>query len=458
MSALAQSNNASSSVTAINANARIDYILRFSKHLVLVLDELQEGYADISGQFLSALPESHNAAYLALSPKLNDIQIRCRLIEQLFNGAPFDPEQPLLANILGLSSTAKNPITIVIENAHFMSLQIMYELSQLADSAKKTNREFNVVLTGEMSAGKIIAANQMLFSQKVSMVSAQTGQLISSTSDLFKETSSPFALTQFQKIMVSILLLSFACAGVIYTLYQREVLSFSGISAVISSAKQSILSEDEFVVDQPTLQSSSKENTASLTPADELTEALSATNDEILSAITNDAIVELEPLPASPADIFSALLNENGTTQESMDSNVAEKPILKVEEDSIESLAEEVVYIPQPPALPEESAKYYEQLDFGHVIQYITLSYTSEDQILGLVESFSKQHEDFRFKYYLRSTGENEMVVITSEFFAEKGEARIELNTLPPALTAYSPWIKTISAIKQEIAEFKRSQ
>lgn len=458
MSALAQSNNSSSSVTAINANARIDYILRFSKHLVLVLDEFQEGYADISGQFLSALPESHNAAYLALSPKLNDIQIRCRLIEQLFSGAPFDPEQPLLANILGLSSATKNPITIVIENAHFMSLQIMYELSQLADSAKKTNREFNVVLTGEASAGKLVSANQMLFSQKVSMVSAQTGQLISSSSDIFKESSSIYTFTQFQKLTAIILLLSLASAGAIYTLYQREALSFSGLNEAFASAKQSIMSTDEFVVDKNVVSTQLIKDEPILSPAEEMTAALSATNDEILSAITNDNIGEGTVPIATPADINSVLLSENNDLEPSTINEPIAALVSESDNAMLDVLVDDIVYTPLPPVAPKESDKYYTSLDFGHVIQYITLSYTSQEQVVGLVEAFSKQHEDFRFKYYLRSINNNNMVVITSEFFADKNEARIELDTLPPELAVHSPWIKTIGAIKQEIAEFKRSQ
>ncbi len=460
MSALVESNstNSSSSVTSINANARIDYILRFSKHLVLVLDELGEGYSDISGQFLTALPDSHNAAYLSLSPKLNDIQVRCRLIEQLFNGVPFDPEQPLLANILGLSTKSKNPISIVIENAHHLSLQIMYELSQLADSAKKTGRDFNVVLTGEVAAGKLVAANPMLFSQKVSMVSAQTGQLISSNSDLFKDPVSRFTLTGYKKFFLVMALLTLVGASVIYSLYQRENFAFSDVGAMINSVKQDLLETDQLVEGKAV--NSSAEKDIESKQIESLTPDLSASNNEILTAITHKLSAPTEELSiATPIDVYSALSNDTAqiptfANEETLTSNEAGME----NEPQTELILEDEVYIAPRPMTPAESGTYYTELDFGHVIQYITMTYNSEDQIIGLVDSFSQQHEDFRFKYYLRTINDKKTIVITSEFFVNKEEARIELNTLPTALSTYRPWIKSISAIKQEIAQFKRSQ
>lgn len=86
MSALAHAieSNAPESVTTISTNARVDYILRFSKHAVLVVDQDESIYSQVASQFLGSLDNDHNAAFITISPKLNDIQIRCRIVEQLF--------------------------------------------------------------------------------------------------------------------------------------------------------------------------------------------------------------------------------------------------------------------------------------------------------------------------------------------------------------------------------------
>ena len=55
------------SVTKISANARIDYILRFSKQAIIVVDESTEQNGQITNQFIATIPEQHNAAYISLS-------------------------------------------------------------------------------------------------------------------------------------------------------------------------------------------------------------------------------------------------------------------------------------------------------------------------------------------------------------------------------------------------------
>ena len=44
--------NDNTSVTKISAHARIDYILRFSKQAILVIDESVEQNAALSGKFI----------------------------------------------------------------------------------------------------------------------------------------------------------------------------------------------------------------------------------------------------------------------------------------------------------------------------------------------------------------------------------------------------------------------
>ncbi len=104
-------------VTSISVTARIDYIQRFSKQVVLVIDQDVDIYTQATRQFLVSLSKEKttqdtNVAFVSASTKLNDIQMRCRLIEQLFANTLFDPEKSLAVSILRVSKQSKESITI----------------------------------------------------------------------------------------------------------------------------------------------------------------------------------------------------------------------------------------------------------------------------------------------------------------------------------------------------------
>ena len=131
--------NQNAHLTNISVNARIDYILRFSKHLVIVTGEESVDYSPVTSQFLANLNSAHNAAFIAASAQLHDIQIRSRLIEQLFTNVLFDPEQPLAVSLINLVKTKPQKVSIAIEHGQYLSIQILHELTQLAEIAKKSN-------------------------------------------------------------------------------------------------------------------------------------------------------------------------------------------------------------------------------------------------------------------------------------------------------------------------------
>ena len=177
-------------VMSINANARIDYILKFSRHTVVVIDDMQQGLGAIAGTFLSSLPDNANAALVAVSGRLNDVQVRARINEQLQPGQPFDPEIGLTQSVIEHYNSHSSPISIVIEQAHHLSLQIVHELTLLSALAKKSGREIQVVLLGDISLGRLIVDNYSLFSKKLSMISAHSGQLLTVNSPVFKKYAS----------------------------------------------------------------------------------------------------------------------------------------------------------------------------------------------------------------------------------------------------------------------------
>eukprot|EP00487_Bulimina_marginata_P005083 TRINITY_DN22483_c0_g1_i1.p1 TRINITY_DN22483_c0_g1~~TRINITY_DN22483_c0_g1_i1.p1 ORF type:complete len:129 (-),score=51.78 TRINITY_DN22483_c0_g1_i1:2-388(-) len=94
--------NNTNSVTGISVIARVDYNLRFTKQAVLVVGDDASEYSQLASQYLSkplpthqvnskANAQHYNVAFVAASSKINDIQMRCRLVEQLFANTLFDP-------------------------------------------------------------------------------------------------------------------------------------------------------------------------------------------------------------------------------------------------------------------------------------------------------------------------------------------------------------------------------
>ena len=190
---------AQQSVTKISANARVDYILRFSKHAVLVVDQDADVYSQIASEFLGSLGNEHNAAFIPISPKFNDIQIRCRIVEQLFADTLFDPEQSLAVSLINLANQENQAIDIVIEHAQFLSVQVLHELCQLTDIAKKANYAISVLMLGTPQAGLILANNKSLFHKKISVLSGKTGQLLPLNAKIFKVSKPFFEFNRFTK-------------------------------------------------------------------------------------------------------------------------------------------------------------------------------------------------------------------------------------------------------------------
>jgi len=205
--------NSEPAVTSISVSARIDYIQRFSKQAVLVIDPDVNVYTQAARQFLITISkeksvQESNVAYVSASTKLNDIQMRCRLIEQLFANTLFDPEKSLAVSILNLSKESKDRITIVVEHAHALSLQIKYELCQLVDVANKTNNKINVVLFGQEQAAQDAATNKTIFKNKLAIIDAKTGQLFTLDHAKFNDANSIFTKKFWLKIAITVISIS----------------------------------------------------------------------------------------------------------------------------------------------------------------------------------------------------------------------------------------------------------
>jgi len=469
--------NASQSVTSISANARVDYILRFSKHAVLVVDQDANVYSQVASQFLGSLANEHNAAFIAISPKLNDIQIRCRIIEQLFSDTLFDPEQSLAVSLINLAKQEKQAIDIVIEHAQFLSVQILHELCQLTDIAKKANYAISVLMLGTPQAGMILANNKSLFLKKISVLSGQTGQLLTLNAKEFRGRRSLLKLTRFTKWGLAFI--SFViCLGLLgFWLFQQDVLSLktkNNLQKVTANSTNLISAYSQKV---PNSSAESEDIFLSLT----------AQQEQVQAIIPN--------VPAEPADIVNAIASFEQTSTgltvskqikqpKRFESFLDTKPLISNEvaltlestqmtlavekNDVVDNNAEQEDTIPAMAS--EESSiistnvnistiesidtneSYYKNLHSGFVIQISGFTRFS------VYQKFVDSYEGINTKSYYRLFNQQAMLTITSEVFPTHLAAEQAVNLLPSAIKSNRPWIKSIEAINNEINAYQRSQ
>jgi DamX protein len=472
MSALAHAieSNAPQSVTTISANARVDYILRFSKHAVLVVDQDENVYSQVASQFLGSLTNEHNAAFIAVSPKLNDIQIRCRIVEQLFVDTLFDPEQSLAVSLINLAKQDKQLIDIVIEHTQYLSLQILHELCQLTDIAKKANYPISVLMLGTPQTGTLIANNKSLFNKKISILSGQTGQLLALNANVFKVKSPFFKLTRtvkwsmfFTAFVLSLLLLG-------YWLFQQDAFSLKTKLGLQSAT----LGANSFVTED---KKSIKAVISLAKPADIF---------QSLMAIKPENIDAKIPEVANPIDIVSAIsafqqsVEIGGTTKTApinerpkrFESFLDSKTVIEKVADSTTKTNDSILLASTPvltvSALDRvkelaitnindiESVRidndYYTDAKTGFVIQIAGFTR------LSVYQQFLPDFTSINVKRYHRLLNQQPMLVMTSEIYSTRLSAEQAITLLPTTIMSHQPWIKSVEAINSEISSFQRSQ
>ncbi|GHF00166.1 SPOR domain-containing protein [Thalassotalea profundi] len=476
MSALAQSqllNTSTESVTSISVNARIDYIHRFSKHAILVVDENAQECSSMGFQFLDQLSAEHNAAFISASPKLNNIQMRCRIIEQLFSGSVFDPEQSLAVSIVNLLNANPQKLAIVIDNAQFASLQIMHELTQLALIAKKAQLAIDVLMLGNYDAGKMFAAHKDLFHKKLSILSRNSGQLLSLNAKEFKTPQSWLTLTPSKKGIIALTVLSLVAFMILAWLKQQDMFSFSKLPNNIAHKSTLVDAGDKMVLSGALAQS---EGDLARAYNEILPEQVASSNyifnvltgivsvktkaasepaqvSDIVSAIAafEDASTEikgveiLDVVPTAPSTVLASELSATRNYKsDSVDTRTIVDPIVKdvvIENLSLPVLSGEKI-----------NESYFKSFTRGFVIQIS--GFTQE----SIMQEFLADFNQLEFKQYKRILNNEVMTVLTSSHYESYAEAERAMSDLPETILARQPWIKSISAINNEINAFERSQ
>lgn len=435
------------SVTKISAQARIDYILRFSKQAILVIDESVEQNTTISNQLLASLPEQHNVAYVALSSQFNNIQIRCRIIEQLYTGELFDPEISLAVSVINLAKKSKQSISIVLDRAQHLSLQISHELTQLALIAKKSNLIVNVVMFGSLQAGRNIAINKSLFDNKLSLLSSQSGQLLSSTSSIFKKSSTKWSFTKRNKWLLSAVILLIVITAVVIKLLQLDSFNFA---KPITALKSDNVSLSKTLSQPQTMAIESTKVNSDITAVEISNTHEIALPTDIYSSLVNPKPVLIKkqvPLPASSFDIISAITASDINTPTDISIKDISSVVPQEENNTLSLPIKELNFINH---LQVDNDFYTDKT--GYVIQLSAFS----DLVLPQV--YLDALDTIEYHIYQRLLNDKPLMVFTSMVYAEKSAAQAALSTLPASLLSRQPWIKPTSVVNNEINAFQTSQ
>ena len=433
------------SVTKISANARIDYILRFSKQAILVIDESVEQSAQITNQFIATIPEQHNAAYISLSNQFSDIQVRCRIIEQLSAGELFDPEVSLAVSIINLAKKPQQAISIVLDNSQHLSLQILHEVSQLTAIAKKANLVINVIMFGSLQAGIKVQANKNLFHNKLTMLSAQSGQLISANSTIFQRPKVKWYSIKLNKWLLSAFVLLFGLAAAVIMLLQQDSFNFTPLPKVQKNDETTLnaaLTEPQHTV----LNKEVDINIAVANPSDIYSSLLVDKTQKNAVQLTAD------PAPATPNDIMLAMtsLPARNKSSTNNDSEIT-VDIVQEQQTTVSSTSATDAALLKETSI-KLAANYYLSQNSGFVIQIAAF-----DDI-ELANDYMMSLAKINSHVYQRLLNSNTNFVITSSIYADKISAKQALLALPESIIARQPWIKSLKLVKREINAFQDSQ
>ncbi len=443
----------------ISVISRIDYNLRFAKQAVLVVGKDADQYSQLASKFLVSLSnvkptESHlgasgnpiNVALISASSKLNDIQIRCRLIEQLFVNSLFDPEQSLAVSVLRFATQHGEDISIVIDHAHALSLQVKYELCQLVNLAKKSKLTINVVLFGLTEAAQQLTVNKNLFKDKIAVIDAGSGQVISldDKSIMLNKVTNPILLWQKVSLAGGMLLVAVSLVWVYLLIVEdvnQQAFNFSDKTVQDMSNKniQSQITLAESVVDSSVIQLQKKHKTERLDSSFKVNKpilSVQATSEEINKVLMMSNLVKpIKKIPANVGDVLNALAIVN----DEPDKYVADV------------ITEGVVYQNET----TEMGNYYYQtaakeFENGYVVQIA--GFSDEE----LFKRFLSLYPDEHFYSYQRQLNGKSFTVITSKVFQNKAEAKDRIQWLPSQLIDRKPWVKSISSVINEINTFTR--
>ena len=374
----------------------------------------------------------------------------------MFINTLFDPEQSLAVSVLRFAKQQGEAISIVIDHAHALSLQLKYELSQLVHLAKKHNLIINVVLFGLTYAAKQLSSNKSLFKNKIAVIDAASGQVLSLDDKKIHHDEVSSSLTQWQKF--SLFLVMLVLAGIVIWGYQlitedfnknRSNLIQESIYAKNSDTALSATKNTDSSAEQIVRQMEKKQK---LVTADNIVKvglALAASAEEINRAILALPVLsQAMKVPANADDVINALAQPSNslTTAVIPPKGIANK---QVKEQGDKKPTE----IVKTTTVTQIDNNYYQNqvvvYEHGYVIQLA--GFTDKKLWHGFIDKYPTES----LFSYQRLLAQQRFIVVTSKVYANKAMAKAALKLLPVSLSIREPWLKDISLVISEINTFK---
>jgi len=312
--------------------------------------------------------------------------------------------------------------------------------------AKKSKLTINVVLFGLTEAAQQLAINKSLFKNKMAVIDAESGQVISLDDKKMMLTSSTSPLPFWQKVsLASAIVIIGVVLTWVYLLIADDV-NKQAFDIKEQTVLESHTSRDLFLPisndipgNENTRTMQKKQKATLFEPsvaASKSSDIVQATSEEINQALMTIQLVNpIKEIPAEVGDVLQALAVTDNKI-DANDINIASKEIAN-----------------QNP-LVEISNNYYKtkakEYENGYVVQ---IAGFSDERLLK--RFLSLYPEENLYSYQKQLKGKN-FTVVTSKVFSNKSEARATIQLLPLQLVERKPWVKSISSVINEINTFKQ--
>ena len=406
----------------MSAVSRINYLFKFTQQSILVVDETSD-FGAVGRQYLGEL-EDANAALVAVSQKMTDIQLRCRIIEQLAPNTIFDPEKSLADTVVNLLEINAQPLSIVIENAQHLSDTMINELLCFPRQFKslRPSSHCDLLFVGNAEAHQRCHNIENSNGFDLVSISADTGKLF--VANTVNKTEPHTKKISF--VSVFVVLLTLLIAASVFMLIQTSDSKKSNGSSLAQLKKTSGNNKAEF--------NTGLEPRVKLTPLVNIGYPLSATNTEIYDALVANGANE------TPKDNGTAASEQRLSKQE--DNNRSSQR--KSEENTTK--------IDVSNGTINNPYRFILESNEGVVIQFASLSnLKAVEQFIDSIKS------TIALSWYPKLISGQRYYVVVSSVYKDRGVARKALNKLPTNIRSQGLWLKDVKSAKLELSEYLNS-
>ena len=463
---------------------RLEHLVNYSSQLIFVSgDTIAQQHRNLES-FLAQQDEHAEIAYLQLEKDMEDPDLRRHVCRQLVDTSVNTYVRPF-NELLHSLNQYDGPVLICITQAQLMSDAILHELWDLVLQSRFANNKahLNVILFAETlwaetaqqylparnSSQPILLANES-FSSLDDNQGSELERLIAAKRAAFSERMStranglhlPVTVLRSPWFISAMVIMFCALFGSLVAMqYPEQVQRFAQIFKSIDAPADSSVTESDVSSQQEILAfaEAGGVNTQAL-----LTEAMPAT--------AESTIIESSPLLDNvPGLVMSwsesqtqlqaakqTLATETLAAASTAPSPVVAKPLAEQSQPITAQAITEQATTTQAPAQTSVSAMIETQIMLDASMIFSIPDDRFAIQLAGMSSAetlndfiIANALEEQSWLYETQRYGGSWYVVLLNIDYSSIQEARRAVNSLPPEVQALSPFVKSISAIKNEI-------